>query len=150
MRSPGRTGLTWLWVLGVALVVSGLPLSRAQGGETKAEQPAAAPGEKKAETPAATPAAPAEKSAVTRVPAGLVGTIVSVEPNTRTLVMDVPRGKGVFTVGAWATDQTRITAGGKKVSFESLKQGARVRITFHRVPTGDVLTSVTVLRGSKG
>ena len=72
---------------------------------------------------------------------------VSVEPKSKTLVVNIPHGKDVLTVGAWATDKTRITADGKKVSFESLKQGNRVRIAFHRVPTGDVLTSVTVLRG---
>ncbi len=42
-----------------------------------------------------------------------------------------------------------MTAGDKKVPFASLKQGDRVRIVFRRVPTGDVLTSVVLLRGPK-
>jgi hypothetical protein len=151
MGSRRGIGSTWAWVLGVSLVVTVLPLSQARGGEEKAKQSAAAPAEQKAAAPAEEKAAPApvEKAAAAEKPAGLVGTIVSAEPTTRTLVVDVPHEKGVLTIGAWATDKTRITAGGKRVTFASLKQGDRVRIVFHRVPSGDVLTSVAVLRGPK-
>ncbi len=62
---------------------------------------------------------------------------MSAEPNSKTLVVNVPLGKQMLTVNAWATDKTKITAGGKLVSFGSLKQGARVRIVFHRVLSPD-------------
>ncbi len=102
MRNPKRPRSVWLLILGASLSMSVLPLSLAQGGEAKTEQAAAAPAEKKAEAPAeAKPApAPAEKPAAVKRPAGLAGTIVSVEPNTQTLVVNVPHGKGVLTVGA--------------------------------------------------
>ncbi len=150
MRNPRGLRSNWLVILGALLAVSLLPLPLAQGGEAKTEQPAAAPAEKKAEPPAEAKPAPAEKSAAAKTPAGLVGTVVSVEPNSRTLVADVPHGKGTLTIGAVATDKTKIMAGGKQVAFGSLKPGDRVRIVFHRIPTGDVLTSVTLLRGPKG
>ena len=80
-------------------------------------------------------------------PAGLVGTIVAVAPESRTLVVDVPLGMQVLRIGAVVTDKTKIEAAGEAATFESLKSGARVRIIFRRVPSGDEAISVEVLRG---
>jgi hypothetical protein len=63
--------------------------------------------------------------------------------------VDVPLGTEVLRVGAVVTDKTKIEAAGKAATFESLKSGARVRITFRRVATGDEAISVEVLRSPK-
>jgi hypothetical protein len=82
-------------------------------------------------------------------PAGLVGTIVAVAPESRTLVVDVPLGTDVLRIGAVVTDKTKIEAAGKAAPFESLKSGARVRMTFRRVAAGDEAISVQILRSPK-
>lgn len=79
-----------------------------------------------------------------------MGTIVAAVPQSRTLVVDVPLGKDTLRVGAEVTNKTKIEVAGKKASLGDLKPGARVRINFHRVPTGDVATSVEVPRGPEG
>jgi len=143
----GKTCL-WLTVLGLGLFLVALPLSTALAGEAEKKEPAPAKEEKKAGAPAETKAAP-EKPAAAEKPAGLVGKIVAVVPASRTLVVDVPLGKEMLRIGAEVTDKTKIRAAGKSASFESLKAGARVRIDFRRVATGDEAISVDVLRGAK-
>jgi hypothetical protein len=83
--------------------------------------------------------APAEQT-------GLVGTIIAVVPESRTVVVDVPLDRGVLRVGAELTGKTRIVAGGAPASFEALKAGARVRLAIRRIPTGTEATLVEVLR----
>ena len=58
-----------------------------------------------------------------------------------TLVVNVPLGNRVLTVGGWITPKTKIIREGKAVKLASLKAGERVRISFQRIPTGDKLTS---------
>lgn len=124
----------WWPASGLGLILAVLPCAHGLAGEAeKAEAPSAAK-----EAPAA-----AEK------PAGLVGTVVAAVSASRTLVVDVPLGKEVLRVGAEITEKTKITAAGKSASFESLKPGARVRINFRRVETGDEALSVEVLQGAK-
>lgn len=130
-------------VLGLAVFLTALPLSRGLAGEAEKKEPAPATEEKKAAT---TP----EKPAAAEKPAGLVGTIVAVVPDSRTLVVDVRLGKHTLRIGAEVTGKTKITAEGKAVSLESLKIGARVRINYRRVATGDEAISVDVLRGAAG
>jgi hypothetical protein len=121
----------WLWwmILGLALLLLAAPHSLGQAGEA----------EKKALAPATAP----EK------PAGLVGTIVAVTPESRTLVVDAPLGTEVLRIGAVVTETTKIEAAGKTAPFESLKPGARVRITYRRVATGDEAITVSILRSPK-
>ncbi len=76
MRSRRRTGSSWLWIPGVLLLMGMPPPSQAQGGETKATQPAVATNA-----------------------AGLVQTIVSVEPDTWTV-----EGKAEDPVSLWMGD----------------------------------------------
>jgi hypothetical protein len=88
-----------------------------------------------------------------RVPAAepmrFVGTVIAVVPASRTLVVDVPLGTEVLRIGAEVTKETKITAAGAAASFDSLKVGARVRINFRKVATGDEALSVDVLRSPK-
>lgn len=116
-----------LTVFGLLLVLAALPLS---------------PGD----------AAEAEKTGagVALESVGLVGTIVAVVPESRTLVVDVPLEGDVLRIGAWVTEETRIEKAGAAVPFESLSPGARVRISVRRIATGNEAVSVEVLSGRRG
>lgn len=104
----------------------------------------AAQGEQKA-------SAPADKSASAAPrPSGLVGKIVAVDVPNRTIVVDVPLGKETLRLGAETTDTTKIMAGGKEASLQALKEGERVRISYHRTDMGDVANSVTAFPQAKG
>ncbi len=154
------------------IVVAGLPLLLIGGSPAvgraaqtepagqppvKAEQPTATAEQPKT-TEQATPKAPeasaspvtTAKSPAVKRPAGLVGKVVAVTPKSRTIVVDVPEGKDTLRIGAEITDQTKILVGGKKVSLDALTEGERVRIAYHRTSTGDVATSLDVLRSSMG
>jgi sRNA-binding protein len=143
-----KSRYAWLVLLGALALLVAAPTSRALAGEEKkAAEPAKE--EQKAE-PAAEEkkAEPAkeEKKAEAEKPAGMVGKIVAVSPQVETLVVDIPQGKDVLTVGGWVTPKTKITREGKAVKLDSLKAGERVRVTFHRIPTGDNFTTVEVLK----
>ena len=90
------------------------------------------------------------KAPTAKWPAGLVGKVVAVTPTSRTIVVDVPERNETLRIGAEITDQTKILVGGKKASLDALKEGERVRIAYHRTSTGDVATSLDVLRVSMG
>jgi hypothetical protein len=150
----------WVWMAVVGLPVllicgspaAGLAAQTEQAGPppATAEQPKTAePTTTKAPAASTNPLTTAKVPAATR-PAGLVGTIVAVTPNSRTVVVDVPRGKDTLRIGAETTNNTRIMVHGKKASLAALKQGERVRITYHRTSTGDVATSLEVLRAPMG
>jgi len=149
--------LKWEWViaLGLPLVLIGtLP---AQGSAATTEQNAA-PATKTAKAENATTEASGaykaptavEKSATATAPVGLVGKIVAVTPTSQTIVVDVPLGKETLRLGAEATDATKILVGGKQASLNALKEGERVRISYHRTATGDVANSVVALNTSQG
>jgi hypothetical protein len=93
----------------------------------------------------ATAKAPAAKR-----PARLLGTVIAVTPNSHTIMADIPLGKDTLRIGAETTDRTKIVARGKKASLEALKDGEPVRIAYHRTSTGDVATSLEVVRASMG
>ena len=82
-------------------------------------------------------------------PAGLVGTIVAVLPESNTLVVDVPHGKDYLRVGAVMTGQTKVMIGGKKAALENLTWGQKVRISIRRVPSGTELLSAEALEKPK-
>jgi hypothetical protein len=143
----GRKGWWGLVVAGGLMVVLA-PLSAVSAGEEKkAAEPAKQ--EQKAEAPPAEQKAeaPAEKKepAKAEKPAGLVGTIVAVLPESNTLVVDVPHGKDYLRVGAVVTRQTKVRIGGKPAALENLTYGQKVRINIRRVPTGTELLSVEAL-----
>lgn len=145
-------------VTGVSLIlIGGAPaLVLAAGTEQKAQPPAkAGTSEKKEEatreaTGSSKAPKAAEKPAVTKRPAGLTGTIVAVVPQSRTLVVDVPRGKDVLRIGAEVTNRTQIRVRGKKAPLGALQEGERVRLNFRRIATGDQALSVDVLRAARG
>jgi hypothetical protein len=159
------TKWAWMAVAGLPLLlIGGLPaVGRAAQTEpagqppVKAEQPTATAEQPKT-TKQATPKAPeASASPVTTAkapaakrPAGLVGKVVAVTPKSHTIVVDVPQGKDTLRIGAEVTDHTKILLGGKKASLDALKEGERVRISYHRMSTGDVATSLDVFRSSMG
>ena len=149
--------LKWEWViaLGLPLVLIGtLPT---QGSAATTEQNAA-PATKTAKAENATTEASGaykaptgvEKSATATAPVGLVGKIVAVTPTSQTIVVDVPFGKETLRLGAEATDATKILVGGKQASLNALKEGERVRISYHRTAAGDVANSVVALNTSHG
>ncbi len=143
-----------LVVLGLTLLLAAAP-ALGLAGEAAKKEPAPAKTERIEETPQETTQstegpATAETPAAAKEPAGLVGTVVAVVPASRTLVVDVPLGTDVLRVGAAVTETTTIVADGAAASFDSLKEGARVRLQFRRVATGDEATMVEVLRGRQG
>lgn len=155
-------------LFGVAALLGSVPSLGLAGEAGRAEAPPAKAEEAGTKAPAAAEKAVAGRST------GLVGTVVAVVPDsfcerpraerggqegppancpenlpvTGTLVVDVHQGKEVLRVGTWISDKTKITAKGAPASFESLKEGARVRVDFRRVPAGDVATAVALLSGS--
>jgi len=88
-----------------------------------------------------------ERQAVPTV--SLVGTIVAIVPESRTILVDVPVGADFLRVAAVVTPRTRIEATGAPASFEDLQPGNRVRLNFRRITTGNEALSVEVLRGAK-
>jgi hypothetical protein len=81
---------------------------------------------------------------------GLVGTVVAVTPDSRTVVVDVPLERKVLRVGATVPEGVAITKGGRSATLGDLGPGLRVRIDVRRVPTGNEALSVTVLSGTSG
>ena len=94
-----------------------------------------------------TSAAAQERQAVPTV--SLVGTIVAIVPESRTILVDVAVGADFLWVAAVVTPRTRIEATGAPASFEDLQPGNRVRLNFRRITTGNEALSVEVLRGAK-
>ena len=160
-----KTKWAWMAVVGLPLLLIGGSPAMGRAAQTepagqppaKAEEPAVTAEQPKTTDQATTKAPEASPSAATTAkapsvkrPAGLVGKVVAVTPKSRTIVVDVPRGKETLRIGAEITDQTKILVGGKKASLDALTEGERVRIAFHRTNTGDVATSLKVLRSSMG
>ena len=153
-----RTKWAWMAVAGLPLLlIGGSPaVGRAAQTEPVGQPPVTA--EQPKTTEQVTPKAPeASASPVTTAkapaakrPAGLVGKVVAVTPRSHTIVVDVRQGKDTLRIGAEITDHTKILVGGKKASLDALTEGERVRISYHRMSTGDVATSLDVLRSSMG
>jgi len=103
---------SWLIIVGLVLFLPALPLSPGSAGDAEKKGPTPAMEEKKAEAPVETKAAPApaEKLAVAEKPAGLVGRVVAVVPESRTLIVDVPRGKKALRIGATVTSKLIVAA----------------------------------------
>jgi len=95
-----------------------------------------------------TSAAAQERQAVPTV--SLVGTIVAIVPESRTILVDVRVSADVLRVGAVVTPQTKIEANGNPLGFADLEAGSRVRLTFRRIPTGNEAVSVHILGKRRG
>jgi hypothetical protein len=119
--------------LGLVLSIAVLPLclEGASGSDTRG-----------------TPAPIQERKATPTV--SLVGTIVAIVPESRTLLVDVRMSADILRVGAAVTPLTKIEANGNPAAFEDLEAGSRVRLTFRRIPTGNEAVSVQILHGHRG
>ncbi|MFB3817516.1 MAG: hypothetical protein ACE147_07625 [Candidatus Methylomirabilales bacterium] len=80
----------------------------------------------------------------------LVGDLAHVDPQSQTVVVEVPVADQLLTVGAWSVAGTTLTSGGQAIDFGDLEPGLKVRITFRRVTHGDELVSLEVLRAPSG
>jgi hypothetical protein len=80
----------------------------------------------------------------------LVGDLAHVEPQSQTVVVEVPIEEQVVTVGAWGVADTTLTSRGQSIGFADLQPGSRVRITVRRVTHGDELLSLEVLQAPAG
>lgn len=127
--------IRWGWFLGISFVLAFAALLSSQALAAEA-QPASLSQE--------TPGQPAA------APTALVGTVIAIVPDSRTIVVDVPLEKGVLRLGAAVPQTAQITAEGKPVALDDVTAGSRVRIEFHRTPTGDEATAIEVLRGAQG
>ncbi len=138
--------LSWIVALGFPLVLIGgtATVGLAVDAEQKAQPPAQVE-KAKPEAPAAS-----QKPAAAARPAGLVGKVVAVTPQSQTIVVDVPLGKETLRLGAETTDETKIMVDGKTASLDALKAGGRVRISYHRTTTGDVADTVVALPATQG
>ena len=156
---------SWMAVAGLPLLLIGGSPAAGRAAKTdpapqppaKAEQPRATAEQPKTTEQTATKAPGASaspamtaKAPAAKRPAGLLGKVVAVTPTSHTIVVDVPQGKETLRIGAEVTDHTKILVGGKQASLDALKEGERVRISYHRMSTGDVATSLDVLRSSMG
>jgi hypothetical protein len=157
--------LAWMVAAGPPLLLMGGSPAVGRAAETepagqppaKAEQSAATAEQPKTTEQATTKVPEASASPVTTAkaaaakrPAGLVGKVIAVTPNSHTIVVDVPQGKDTLRIGAEITDQTKVLVGGKEASLDALKEGERVRIVYHRTSSGDVATSLVVVGSSMG
>jgi hypothetical protein len=123
------------WIRGVSLplglALGVLLVSQALAAEVK---PTALPQEKAGQSPEARTL--------------LVGTVIAVVPDSRTIVVDVPLAQDVRRLGATMSDTVRITVGGAPAGLDALTPGTRVRIEYRRIPTGNKATAVEILRGT--
>src|SRR5688572_32152575 len=94
-----RAGRCWLRLLIVAVAFVTSQGARAEPGQRAA---AVHP-----QTPSQRARDPAPKAPPKRKP-GMVGTLMFITPASRTLVVDCPLERGMFRLGVWATDTTRI------------------------------------------
>lgn len=139
-----RNFVWWLLVSGLTILLV-IAVSRPawpEGTDTRAGARAAARLESGAEV--------GQKTAPPSRPASFVGTIITVVPESHTLIVDVPLGADTLRIGAKVTPSTRITAAGEPISFESLVVGSLVRLQFRRVTTGNEAIAVDILREPQG
>jgi hypothetical protein len=73
------------------------------------------------------------------------GEVASVDINHQTIVVEVPMGKGLFTVGGKVTSKTRLIKGIIKVPLSSFKIGEKVVIRWRGTPDGHLIESVTAV-----
>jgi hypothetical protein len=80
---------------------------------------------------------------------GDTGTVSAVTVSSRTIVVEIPRGKDSLTVGAEVPPGAVLQAGGKKIDLSDIRKGDRVRIEWTHREQGDVARKILVLEGKK-
>ncbi len=146
------TRLSWIMAAGLPLLlIGGTPAiglsAQGEQASTPAKEAPATPEATKAPTGQEASKAPeaSPKPAAAKQPAGMVGKVIAITPQSDTIVVDVPEGKETLRIGAEVTDRTKIMVNGKKASLQDLKNGERVRISYHRTPAGDIANSLVAL-----
>lgn len=71
----------------------------------------------------------------------VIGTLISVDAESRTLVLDVPLAKGALRVGAIVPAKTEFLVGTRRLTLSHLRSGERMRLVLRRVPGGDEVVS---------
>jgi hypothetical protein len=77
------------------------------------------------------------------------GKVAAVTPESRTIVVEIPRAKDSLTVGAEVLSNAVIIAGDKNIQLSDIRVGDRVRIEWSRGEQGDVAHRIIVERGAK-
>ena len=80
----------------------------------------------------------------------LVGTVIALVPDSRTIMVDVPLAQDALRLGGTMPETARITLDGAPAELDALTPGTRVRIEFRRTLTGNEATAVELLRGTQG
>jgi hypothetical protein len=93
--------------------------------------------------PMAAPAKPQQPPmAAVAKPAGLSGKITAIDMAANTVVVEVPRGKQMFTLGGPLAPKAKLTKGGKSAKLANFKQGDQVIVSYKSTPKGPVIQSL--------
>ncbi len=74
------------------------------------------------------------------------GKVAAVTEASRTIVVEIPRGKDSLTVGAELSPDAVLKADGRTIALSEIKAGDRVRIEWSRGEHGSVAHKVIVLK----
>jgi hypothetical protein len=77
------------------------------------------------------------------------GKVAAVTPESRTIVVEIPRAKDSLTVGAEVVPNAVIKAGDQTIRLSDIRVGDRVRIEWSRGEQGDVAHRIIVERAAK-
>ena len=78
-------------------------------------------------------------TAATKKTYHMTGTITAIEPVYHTVVIEVPQGRDIFTVG-WPLSTTAVLKkGGKAVQLQAFKVGEKVHVTWRSTAAGHVI-----------
>jgi hypothetical protein len=81
---------------------------------------------------------------------GDTGKVAAVTPESRIIVVEIPRAKDSLTVGGEVLPNAVIKAGDQTIQLSDIRVGDRVRIEWSRGEQGDVVHRVIVLeRGAR-
>lgn len=77
---------------------------------------------------------------------GDTGKVAAVTESSRTIVVEIPRGKDSLTVGAEVLPDAVLRADGRTIGLSEIKAGDRVRIEWSRGERGDIAHKINVLK----
>ncbi len=90
----------------------------------------------------AAPAGAAQKAAAGQ--AGTVsGKISDVDSGSNTVVVEVPKGKQMFTVAGPLAPKANVSRGGKPAKLSDFKKGDSVSVRYSRSDNGPVINSIS-------
>lgn len=77
---------------------------------------------------------------------GDTGKVAAVTESSRTIVVEIPRGKDSLTVGAEVLPDAVLRAEGRTIGLSEIKAGDRVRIEWSRGERGDMAHKIILLK----